>query len=546
MDAITLDRLIAELAPLVVGRHLSRPRLVARDALAFEVGGARDSWLWLDAGRGTAGVYLVSRALARRLSEGDVAPLPGHARQALLHLRKHTDGVRLHAVSRVAGERTVVFDVGDVSLVLRPGGAAPALTLARDGAALGTLGDGPPAWPPPEPRPEREWDRVDAAAFEAAVADGLAEGRSATRATLAACPGLGPLLARETDGSAASLVALRERLRTPQPTLHAPAPPGEWHDADLAPPDAVRLAPVALTPSSHTQLVTESWLQAAALLLEGRRRGNVFEQRQRASLAAARRDLRRLSQLELNLAGDLAGLADEGRLRREAEALLAFAHRLPAGAETAELPDPYEPAARLLVRLEPRLGGAANADRLFDKARRIERARREIELRLRETRSALAAKRAQEALVLGARDAAQLLLREPRPQAVGEAGAGGPRHYLTSRGLSVLVGRGARENHHLTFRVARPEDVWLHARDVPGAHVVLRDNEGRAGAEDLREAAETAAFFSDARGASLVDVHVARRKHVRPARGGPGRVFVAHSDTLRVVPRDPERRLRRR
>ena len=94
--------------------------------------------------------------------------------------------------------------------------------------------------------------------------------------------------------------------------------------------------------------------------------------------------------------------------------------------------------------------------------------------------------------------------------------------------------------------MARPEDLWLHARDVPGAHVILRDNEGRAGAEDLREAAEVAAFFSEARSASQVDVHVTRRKHVRPARGGPGRVFVAHSDTLRVAPRDPSGRLRRR
>jgi predicted ribosome quality control (RQC) complex YloA/Tae2 family protein len=108
------------------------------------------------------------------------------------------------------------------------------------------------------------------------------------------------------------------------------------------------------------------------------------------------------------------------------------------------------------------------------------------------------------------------------------------------------VGRGARENHRLTFAVARPEDLWLHARDVPGAHVIVRDPEGRASAEDLREAAELAAFFSEAARQDQVEVHVTRRKHVRPARGAPGRVTVGHSDTLRVAPRDPEGRLRRR
>ena len=55
-----------------------------------------------------------------------------------------------------------------------------------------------------------------------------------------------------------------------------------------------------------------------------------------------------------------------------------------------------------------------------------------------------------------------------------------------------------------------------------------------------------AAYFSDARQEARVDVHVTRRKHVRPAKGGPGRVHVHHSDTMRVAPRDPAGRLRRR
>ena len=153
--------------------------------------------------------------------------------------------------------------------------------------------------------------------------------------------------------------------------------------------------------------------------------------------------------------------------------------------------------------------------------------------------------------MLAARDSADLRGGEardggPRTATPGEVGEGGPRHYLTSRGLSLLVGRGARENHHLTFTVARPDDLWLHARDVPGAHVVVRDPEGRAAAADLREAAEVAAFCSEARGESQVDVHVTRRKNVRPARGGAGRVLLGHTETLRVAPRDPEGRLRRR
>jgi predicted ribosome quality control (RQC) complex YloA/Tae2 family protein len=471
----------------------------------------------------------------------------GRARQALLHLRKHADGVRVVEIERVAGERAVVLRAGDATLALRLSGAGPALSLVRDGAVLARLGEGPEAWPPPAESPEREWDGLDPVAFETAVAAAQADGRSLVRAVLVACPGLGPGLARATDGTGASFVALRERLRGATPTLLVPGPEGTWHDADLADAGAVALVPITLGQGDRTVLRPSSWLEAGALFLDARRRGLEFERQRKTALDDTRRCIRRLEQLEANLARDLAGLADEGDLRRRAEALLVHARELEPGRESVEVEDPREPGRLLAVALDPRLGGLANAERMFEKARRVERARHQVDLRLRETRSELAAARERESLVLDARDRREL----PAPgEGAGDGNrahaASGPLHFLTGRGLSVLVGRNARENHHLTFRVARAEDLWLHARDVPGAHVVLRDNEGRAGADDLREAAEVAAFFSEARGESLVDVHLTRRKHVKPARGGPGRVFIAHSDTLRVPPRDPEGRLRRR
>jgi hypothetical protein len=546
VDAVTLDATLAELRPLLLGRYLSKPRLAGGSALAFEVQGARDRWLWLDAGRGTAGVYWLPREIARSLADLSPQAVAGRSRQALLHLRKHLDGARVAGLARVAGERSLVLEAGDSRLALRLGGSSPALSLLRDGAVLGTLGEGPEAWPLPE-APEREWHRLDPAAFEARVAEARAEGRSLVRAVLVACPGLGPLLAREVDGSADSFAALCGRLRTAAPCLLVPGPREAWHDAALAEADAVALTPLALERGERTEARTSSWLEAGALFLEARRRGLDFERRRRAALDEARRQVRRLEQLEANLAQDLAGLADEGGLRRRAGALLAFARGAEAGPQSVELKDPADPEVTLVVTLDPRLGGLANAERLFDKARRVERARRQIDMRLRETRAALVSARAGETEVLDARDTGALPRRVDEPGARDrEDGGPGPRHYLTGRGLSVLVGRNARENHHLTFRVARAEDLWMHARDAPGAHVVLRDNEGRAGADDLREAAEVAAFFSEARGDSLVDVHVTRRKHVKPAKGGPGRVFVGHSDTLRVAPRDPEGRLRKR
>jgi predicted ribosome quality control (RQC) complex YloA/Tae2 family protein len=553
MDAVTLDHVLSELGPRLRGRHLSRPRIVAAHAVAFEVRGKGEQRLWLDAARGTAGVYFLARDKVRRL-EGDGDSLPGRTRQAALLLRKHMDGARLVALRRVAGERTVVVETSAARLVLRLSGVAPALSLVVDEAVVATMGEGRDAWPLGPDMPARDWDRVDPAELESAAAAARLSDRSLTRALLAVCPGLGPVLARQLDGSAQSFVALRTRLSSPVPTVVAPALFASWHDADLVAVESVRLLPFAPAGAGFV-LQPPTWLEAAALYLEGRRRGSLFGQRRDAALRACRARLRRLTTLLANLTRDGAGLPAAGELRRDAEALLAFPGALPPGALSADVPDPYEIGRVRSLVIDPALSAPGNADRLFERARRIERAQKQIALRLAESRAALAAEREAERRLGDARDLADLggVAADNRRRPPGEQVPGrgpdptrtGPRHYLTSRGLSVLVGRGAKENHHLTFTVARPDDLWLHARGVPGGHVVLRDPGGRAGADDLREAAEVAAFFSDARAEVRVDVHVARRKHLRSTRGKPGRVAILHAETLRVAPLDPEGRLRK-
>ncbi len=121
------------------------------------------------------------------------------------------------------------------------------------------------------------------------------------------------------------------------------------------------------------------------------------------------------------------------------------------------------------------------------------------------------------------------------------------KSYRTSGGIDVLVGRGARANDELTYEIAKPDDVWLHARDVTGAHVVLRwSQDGAPPARDLHEAAALAAWYSRARGSVVVPVDWTRRRHVRRARGGPpGRALVERAQTVMARPSaELERRLR--
>lgn len=442
--------------------------------------------LWLDASRRAAGLYLVDRQATAVIEERDPEALPGRDRHALLLVRKHFDGRRLQALDAPEGRRALLLDFGGPSLVLRISGT-PALSVVLDGAAVATLGEGAVAWPLPAHSPVS----------------------------------LPPPAA---------------------PVIVLPAPLEAVRDRDLAPPGAVRFA--ATQAEADFALDARSWVEAAAVFLVARRRGARFEVAQRRAVQEAGREARRLGRLEQNLAADLAGLPDAESLRRQAEAILAHPEQVPRGRSEARITDPWSEADTLRVTLDARLDAHDNATRLFARARRIERSREQVALRLRETSHELEEARRAEARAAGAENLGDLVARAEEPR--GSQGGGAPRHYLTAHGLSILVGRGARENHHLTFSVAKPDDLWLHARDVPGSHVVLRDPEGRAGADDLREAAEVAAFFSDARAESRVDVHVTRRKHVRPAKGGPGRVHVFHSDTMRVAPRDPEGRLRRR
>lgn len=531
MDAVTLDRLIAEIAPARVGRHVRRVRSAGARAvlLAFE-----RVTLWLDVGRETAGPYLLDRARTERLRALAPGTPDAGSRQALLHLSKHVAGARVLSVRRPPGERVVVVEFGGAVLVLRL--ARPAsVTLAVEGVPVASFGGGV-LWPPPEPRLERAWSGLN----DADVAR-LAAGERPVAALLDASPELGPALASRLAQAPDEWPAVRAALADPRPHVWpSPQAIAAADDAALAQPGAAGFGPLAVGPSAETP----TWAEAAAAFLEARLRADAFVARRRAAHDAAQADLRRALQLERHLEQDLAGLAGDEALRRQAEALLAAPVPPPSGAEEAEVPDPYEPTRSVRVRLDPRLSGPANADRLFERARRVARARTQVTARLVSTRDAVAEARADADRVAAARGLADL--PDDGAPADEERTEAGPRRYLTSRGVTMLVGRGARENHELTFRVARPDDYWLHARDHAGAHVVLRDPEGRANAEDVREAAEVAAFHSRARSDGQVDVHVTRRKHVQALGGGAGRVRVVHSDTVRVAPRDPAGRLRAR
>ncbi len=108
------------------------------------------------------------------------------------------------------------------------------------------------------------------------------------------------------------------------------------------------------------------------------------------------------------------------------------------------------------------------------------------------------------------------------------------RKFMGASGLAILVGRGAVHNDALTIRVARPHDLWLHAKDQTGAHVVVPLNKGASCPPDLLvEAAHLAAHFSEARDEHVVDVSYTPRRYVRkPRASAPGAVAIAREKVI--------------
>jgi predicted ribosome quality control (RQC) complex YloA/Tae2 family protein len=128
---------------------------------------------------------------------------------------------------------------------------------------------------------------------------------------------------------------------------------------------------------------------------------------------------------------------------------------------------------------------------------------------------------------------------QPAP-ARPRGGAPGPLRIVSEDGFVIWVGRNSRQNEMVTFRRGSADDLWLHARGVPGGHVIIKTG-GRAVPErTLRLAAQLAAGHSAARNEGDVPVDVVPRHRVRRLPGSkarPGMVTYSEEETLRVKPR---------
>ncbi|MBN1936968.1 MAG: NFACT family protein [Anaerolineae bacterium] len=232
------------------------------------------------------------------------------------------------------------------------------------------------------------------------------------------------------------------------------------------------------------------------------------------------------------------------RLRLSGEMILAYAHTVERRQTRLEAPVDFE-RPPLQIDLDPHLTPVENAQAYFKRYDKARAANAGAPRRLTQARLELAYL---DQLITDLELAANWPEIQEVQSALTDAGyASGPRRNIqrgrplrvvSEAGFVIWVGKSARQNEEITFRRAAPDDLWLHAIDVPGSHVIVKCEGRPAPEETLRRSAELAAYYSAGREKGSVLVACTLRKWVRKIRQGkPGQVTYRNEQTILVKPR---------
>jgi len=564
-DALTLACMAAELKQTLCPGRVQQVLLVDEQTIGGEIytPGARHQLL-LALTPGAARLHTVSYKLRRGADE---TPL-------LLLLRKYVRGARLVAVDQPDPTERVLrlefehAETGATTLVVELIGRQPnALLLNPAGRILECLhhqpavGDGRALLPGrpylPPPMPTKLSPRDDGGAdYYARLAQIAALPGPLWKALVAGIAGLSPTAAHEVawratgDANAetgANVLAVAQALQE----LWAPVQSGVWQPGlleDSGAPIGFAAYPLHFRGQFKPQPTLSAALERYFAGDAGARQADAYAAQRGQVVAQVKRAHAQVARRLTALAGDEPAPDAAENLRTQASWLLALSSQVAPGQTTLEVDTG---AATLRIELDTTFTPVVQAQRMFTRAAKLERAAQVIPRRRAEL---LADRELLDQLALDAQHAAnqpelaavvdelqragfgRADARRARPQPISTSG---PLRYRTARGAEIIVGRNARQNEQVTFKLARGDDAWLHVRGAPGAHVILRAP--APDARDVQAAAQLAAYHSSVRGERRVDVIVTARRWVSRAPGGrTGQVIVERERVVSVPAEAPE------
>ncbi|EOI00582.1 fibronectin/fibrinogen-binding protein [Enterococcus moraviensis ATCC BAA-383] len=233
--------------------------------------------------------------------------------------------------------------------------------------------------------------------------------------------------------------------------------------------------------------------------------------------------------------------------RRDGELLTTFMAQVPKGAEFVELPNYYEEDHLLKIKLNPALTPNQNAQKYFQRYQKLKNAVKVVHGQIDQATQEISYLESvlSQLEIAGPMDIEMIreeLLEQGYVKKRGtkkqkQPKKSKPEEFYSSDGTLILVGRNNLQNDQLTLRTAKKTDIWLHAKDIPGSHVIIKET--NPSEETLMEAANLAAYFSKYRLSAQVPVDYVQVKHVHKPNGAkPGYVIYENQKTIYVTPNE--------
>ena len=233
--------------------------------------------------------------------------------------------------------------------------------------------------------------------------------------------------------------------------------------------------------------------------------------------------------------------------RRDGELLTTFLTQVPRGAKEVVLPNYYEEDRPIKIALDPALTPNQNAQKYFHRYQKLKNAVKLIGEQIQEAKDEIQYLESvlYQLEIAGPMDieaikeelTADGYLKKKTQKKQKKKKPSQPDQYFSSDGTLILVGKNNLQNDQLTMKTAKKTDYWLHAKNIPGSHVIIKSDQPSD--ETITEAAELAAYFSKYRYSAQVPVDLVQVKHIRKPNGAkPGYVIYENQKTVIVTPEE--------
>ncbi|MGA9771437.1 MAG: NFACT family protein [Blastocatellia bacterium] len=557
MDNFYISAILREMEPLISGRTVARIFLVNTDLL-MDLRLENDQLLFASLDRTNPALYLSGRQPGSEANS---------SHPFAIQLRKHITGARVTSVSKDPLDRIVrlefeKFDVGgdrvrSLLVLAMTGRAANAYVIDSKKQVIASLTDHAVL---PESSAETTASDFDPSELLRRVNDSMSE-TDILETEFGSSSNFGPVIRNEfiarcrISSPARSFRSIVADMfeKKPVPLVYSRLPIEQVVNRLINLKTDLLLSHIELTQAQGLLRSEFPTLSDAADVYYSARDGQKALQNQYNSVRQFFvREVKKREAAMNAIERDRERFEDPDRLKRYGDLLLANLATASVTGAKAKVIDYYDPdqaeieieiaenktlqqsAADYFSRYQKaRRALAAIAVRQQDTAKRLSPVKTMLnELEANPTEEQISKARQVIEKAAGTRRRSTGKIRDKNEPAIG-------RRFKTTDGYEVMVGKNDRDNDALTFRASKPQDIWMHAADYPGSHVVIRNpNRETVPHKSIVEAAELAAFYSQAKREGKAAVHYTQRKFVtKPPRAKPGLVRLSSFKTVLVEPR---------